>query len=86
MNNPAVDLFAANAHETFAKGFWVRYGQIVRRARRAQRLTLTQLASSTGLTDSVISRVEKANYKHKPHPRTLFELSEALGVPNPEVS
>lgn len=53
-------------------------GERVRRLRTEQALSQTELAVKAGVTKLTISRIERdAKF---PHPKTLRNLAEALGV------
>jgi transcriptional regulator with XRE-family HTH domain len=54
-------------------------GAEVRKRRKAQRLTLEQLAEKTGLTPHYLSTVETD--KRDPSVSTLLSLAQGLGVP-----
>lgn len=57
----------------------VQIGAKLRGARRAQSLTLEQLATSTGLTKGFISRIERDDTM--PSVPTLVQLCQALSLP-----
>lgn len=53
--------------------------QKLRRLRRGNGLTQTELAKKTGLNQSTIAMIENGA-RENPHPKTLTKLAEALGV------
>ncbi|MEM7262341.1 MAG: helix-turn-helix transcriptional regulator, partial [Planctomycetota bacterium] len=57
----------------------VTLGERLRAARKANDLTLQQLATRAGVSVSLISQIELA--RSSGSVRTLFKLSRALGVP-----
>src|SRR5580658_8814972 len=54
-------------------------GSEVRRRRKAQKITLEQLAERTGLTPHYLSTIETG--KRNPSVTTLLSLARGLGVP-----
>ena len=57
----------------------LRIGEKLRAARKAQRITLDQLAQATGLSKSFISRVE--NNATSPSIASLVQLCQVLSIP-----
>ena len=57
----------------------VETGEKLKRERRAAGLTQAELADRSGVAQSTIAQIE-GRVRKNPHPRTLKNLAEALGL------
>ena len=55
-----------------------KLGQRIRKLRKQQKLSQTELAEKAGVALMTISRIERG--EHDPHVRTLVRIARALGV------